>query len=282
MKLDLHIHTTDSDGTDSPTQVVESAKAAGFYAIAITDHDTLGGIAEGMAAGERVGLRVIPGCEISAGGVSEVHVLGYGLMPGCGIDELLSDMRNERFRRMELMIDRLHERGIEIDMERVKSYTNGPVGRAHLARALLEGGYVTSIKDAFNKYLAPGAVAYVPRRKLETRVVISMIRDCGGVPIVAHPGRGCSDTFWLEECLRTWKKRGLMGVEAYHPAHGLSMARALDRMARRNGLLVTGGSDYHGGVKIQKIGDGLIGWKRMEQDYKELENAISRAGHHLK
>lgn len=280
MKLDLHIHTTDSDGTDTPTQVVESAKAAGFEAIAITDHDTLGGVAEGMAAGERVGLRVIPGCEISAGGVSEVHVLGYGLMPGCGIDDMLFDMRGERTARMEKMIALLAERGIEIDIERVRSYTNGPVGRAHLARALLEGGYVTSIKDAFNKYLAPGAAAYVPRRKLETRMVISMIRDCGGVPVVAHPGRGCSDTFWLEECLRAWKKKGLMGVEAYHPAHGLSMARALDRMARRNGLLVTGGSDYHGGFKIQKLGDGLTGWKRMEQDYIALENAISKVSQH--
>ena len=135
MKLDLHIHTTDSDGTDTPTQVVESAKAAGFEAIAITDHDTLGGVAEGMAAGERVGLRVIPGCEISAGGVSEVHVLGYGLMPGCGIDDMLSDMRGERTARMEKMIALLAERGIEIDIERVRSYTNGPVGRAHLARA---------------------------------------------------------------------------------------------------------------------------------------------------
>ena len=178
------------------------------------------------------------------------------------------------------MIALLAERGIEIDIERVRSYTNGPVGRAHLARALLEGGYVTSIKDAFNKYLAPGAAAYVPRRKLETRMVISMIRDCGGVPVVAHPGRGCSDTFWLEECLRAWKKKGLMGVEAYHPAHGLSMARALDRMARRNGLLVTGGSDYHGGFKIQKLGDGLTGWKRMEQDYIALENAISKVSQH--
>lgn len=277
MKIDLHIHTTGSDGTDSPTRVVERAKTVGFAAIAITDHDTLGGISEGVEAGARVGLRVIPGCEISAGGISEVHVLGYGLVPGCGIDDMLDEMRTERYARMEGMIAKLEQVGVTISMERVKSYTNGPLGRAHLARALLEGGYVSSLKDAFNKYLAPGAVAYVPRRKLDTRSVIAMIRDCGGVPVVAHPGRGCSDTFWLEECLRAWKKKGLMGVEAYHPAHGLSMARALDRMARRNGLLVTGGSDYHGGFKIQGLGDGLVGWRRMDQDYKELESAIANA-----
>ena len=277
MKLDLHIHTTDSDGTDTPTRVVERAHELGFAAVAITDHDTLGGVTEGMEAGRRVGLRVIPGCEISAGGVSEVHVLGYGLTPGCGIDDMLTEMREERYLRMERMIEKLSEVGVEIDFETVRGYTNGPLGRAHLARALLERGYVESIRDAFSRYLAPGAVAYVPRRKLETRSVIAMIRDCGGVPVVAHPGRSCSDTFWLEECLRAWKKKGLMGVEAYHPAHGLSMARALDRMARRNGLLVTGGSDYHGGIKLQDLGDGLVGWKRMEQDYKALESAIANA-----
>ena len=146
-----------------------------------------------------------------------------------------------------------------------------------MARALLEGGHVTSIKDAFNRYLAPGAAAYVPRRKLETRSAIAMIRDCGGVPVVAHPGRSSTDTFWLEECLRAWKKKGLMGVEAYHPAHGQSMARALDRMARRNGLLVTGGSDYHGKLKAQKLGDGTSGWRRMEADYHALEDAIANA-----
>lgn len=277
MKLDLHIHTTNSDGTDTPSQVVGSAKASGFEAIAITDHDTLSGVIEGMAAGKKAGLRVIPGCEISAGGVNEVHVLGYGLVPGCGIDVMLDDMRSERYARMEQMIAKLGSVGIEIDIKQVKKYTDGALGRAHLARALLEKGYVSSIKDAFNRYLAPGAVAYVPRRKLETRSVISMIRDCGGVPVVAHPGRGCADTLHLEEYLRAWKKGGLMGVEAYHPSHGLSMARALDRMARRNGLIVTGGSDYHGGLKIQKIGDGLIGWRNIEEDYHALEDAIDSA-----
>lgn len=277
MKLDLHIHTTSSDGTDAPAQIVRRARAEGFTAIAITDHDTLGGLPEALDAGARQGLRVIPGCEISSGGVSEVHVLGYGLMPGCGIDAALADMRNERQARMERMLAKLAAVGISIDMEQIKSYTRGPVGRAHLARALLEGGYVASIKDAFNRYLAPGAAAYVPRRKLETRSAIAMIRDCGGVPVVAHPGRGCADTFWLEECLRAWKKKGLMGVEAYHPAHGLTMARALDRMARRNGLLVTGGSDYHGGLKAQSLGDGLSGWRGMESDYRALEDAIAAA-----
>ena len=275
MKLDLHIHTTSSDGTDAPAQIVRLAQSSGFTAIAITDHDTLGGLNEALSEGARVGLRVIPGCEISSGGVSEVHVLGYGLTPDCGIDETLADMRNERQTRMEEMLKKLSDVGIEIDMAQIKRYTNGPVGRAHLARALLEGGYVTSIKDAFNRYLAPDAAAYVPRRKLETRNVITMIRDCGGVPVVAHPGRGCMDTFWLEECLRAWKKKGLMGVEAYHPAHGQSMARALDRMARRNGLLVTGGSDYHGGLKALHLGDGMSGWRRMEQDYHALEDAMA-------
>ncbi len=182
MKLDLHIHTTSSDGTDAPAQIVRLAQSSGITAIAITDHDTLGGLNEALSEGARVGLRVIPGCEISSGGVSEVHVLGYGLTPDCGIDETLADMRNERQTRMEEMLKKLSDVGIEIDMAQIKRYTNGPVGRAHLARALLEGGYVTSIKDAFNRYLAPGAAAYVPRRKLETRNVITMIRDCGGVP----------------------------------------------------------------------------------------------------
>ena len=274
-KVDLHIHTTKSDGVDTPAQIVEKAKDLGMYAIAITDHDTLAGVEEALEAGRRQDLQVLPACEISAGGVSEVHVLGYGLRPGCGIDGLLEEMAADRVSRMEQMLARLRGLGIDIAFESIKGYTTGCLGRAHLARALMEGGHVASIKEAFDKYLSPTGAAYVARKKMDTRNVISLIRDCGGVPVVAHPGRGRVDTFWLEECLRAWKKRGLMGVEAYHPAHGLTMAHALDRMARRNGLLVTGGSDYHGSTKTQRIGDGMNGWTRVEQDFQALTAAIN-------
>ena len=191
MKLDLHIHTTDSDGTDTPTQVVESAKAAGFEAIAITDHDTLGGVAEGMAAGERVGLRVIPGCEISAGGVSEVHVLGYGAHAG---------LRNRRYalryaRRTHSSYgedDSAPGRTRHRDRHRARKELHQRPGGSGTPGARTARGRLCHIdkRTRSNKYLAPGAAAYVPRRKLETRMVISMIRDCGGVPVVAHPGRG--------------------------------------------------------------------------------------------
>lgn len=267
MKIDLHLHTTASDGTDTPSEVVRIAFEKGFEAIAVTDHDSMNGVEEAAQAASALGMKMIPGVEISATGEREVHVLGYG-MTRCEILEgHLARMREQRSERMRQMVYRLNRIGVGITLKQATRGATGAVGRSHLARALVFRGDARDVRDAFNRYLAPGRPAFVPREKLSVEDAIQMIREAGGISVIAHPGQERSDGYWSRERLQPLIAAGLAGLECYHPSHNAQQSADLVNTCRELGLLVTGGSDYHGAIKQVGIGDGMERWATLDDDY---------------
>lgn len=249
MEADLHSHTTASDGTQSPRANVQMAWDAGLGAIAITDHDTVSGVAEALAAGSEIGIVVVPGVEIStvAGG-QDIHILGYYVDVQ---DELflsrLASLRETRDVRNEMIITRLQELGLDITMEEVlKEVANikrkgDTVGRPHIAAVLLNKGYVSTIKEAFDRYLATGAAAYANPPRIEPATAIAWIHDAGGAAVLAHPGIYHDDA--LVESITT---QGLDGIEVFHADHSSEDEAKYLLLAERTGLLMTAGSDFHG------------------------------------
>lgn len=273
-RFDLHIHTTASDGTDSPEAVVALAAGKGFSIIAITDHDTMRGVPEAVAAGEKYGVRVIGGVEISAGGQTEVHVLGYGVRDVERLEQTLTLMRDKRAERMAGMVEKLRALGVDVTLDEVTALSGGSVGRSHLARVLIDKGVVRDVREAFAKYLSPGKPAYVEREKLGVQQAVRLIADCGGLPVIAHPGQNRGESYWGRERFHALKAYGLRGIEVYHMAHGAAQAAAFERIARAENLLVTGGSDYHGKVKNVGIGDGMQHWRRRGEDLRRFLKAL--------
>ena len=273
-RFDLHIHTTASDGTDSPEAVVALAAEKGFSIIAITDHDTMRGVPEAVAAGEKYGVRVIGGVEISAGGQTEVHVLGYGIRDAERLEQTLSLMRDKRAERMAAMVEKLRALGVDVTLDEVTALSGGSVGRSHLARVLIDKGVVRDVREAFAKYLSPGKPAYVEREKLGVQQAVRLIADCGGLPVIAHPGQNRGESYWGRERFHALKAYGLRGIEVYHMAHGAAQAAAFERIARAENLLVTGGSDYHGKVKSVDMGDGMQHWRRRGEDLRRFLKAL--------
>lgn len=273
-RFDLHIHTTASDGTDSPEAVVALAAGKGFSIIAITDHDTMCGVPEAVAAGEKYGVRVIGGVEISAGGQTEVHVLGYGVREVERLEQTLTLMRDKRAERMAGMVEKLRALGVDVTLDEVTALSGGSVGRSHLARVLIDKGVVRDVREAFAKYLSPGKPAYVEREKLGVQQAVRLIADCGGLPVIAHPGQNRGESYWGRERFHALKAYGLRGIEVYHMAHGAAQAAAFERIARAENLLVTGGSDYHGKVKNVGIGDGMQHWRRRGEDLRRFLKAL--------
>ena len=273
-RFDLHIHTTASDGTDSPEAVVALAAEKGFSIIAITDHDTMRGVPEAVAAGEKYGVRVIGGVEISAGGQTEVHVLGYGIRDAERLEQTLSLMRDKRAERMAAMVEKLRALGVDVTLDEVTALSDGSVGRSHLARVLIDKGVVRDVREAFARYLSPGKPAYVEREKLSVQQAVRLIADCGGLPVIAHPGQNHGECYWGRERFHALKAYGLRGIEVYHMAHGAAQAAAFERIARAENLLVTGGSDYHGQVKNVDMGDGMQHWRRRGEDLRRFLKAL--------
>ena len=274
IRFDLHTHTTASDGTDSPEAVVALAAEKGFSLIAITDHDTMRGVPEALAAGKRLGVRVIPGVEISAGGQAEVHVLGYGVKEVRRLEETLLRMQAMREERMVRMVEKLRRMGIDIRLDQVTALSAGTVGRSHLARALVEKRVVRDVREAFVRYLSPGRPAYVEREKLTVEEAIRLITACGGLAGIAHPGQSHGEAYWSAERFRALKPFGLRCVECHHMAHSQSVAAGFERIARQEGLLVTGGSDYHGQVKAVSLGDGMKYWTDRDADIRSFLKAL--------
>ena len=242
--IDLHVHTTASDGVKSPSEVVEYAKKIGIKALAITDHDTLDGIAEARQAGDRLGVRVVAGCEFSvAVSWGELHLLGYFLPED---DETLAGMfrhqRESRAERAAKMIQRLEAYGAPPLEETVLKFAAGaPIGRPHIARALVELGWISSVQDAFVEYLADGAPAYMPKELPALADVVSLIRELNGVTSAAHlKGRA------TEAVIRDLHTMGVDALEVVHPTHQKQHKDQLTAMAEKFGMLKTGGSDWHG------------------------------------
>lgn len=241
---DLHIHTTASDGSLTPSQVVETAARVKLAAIAVTDHDTVDGVTEALGAGRAAGVEVVPGVEISTTyeNCSEVHVLGYFIDHLCGpLRDALHALKNARFERGRKMVQRLNEAGIDVSFERVSEIAQGgAIGRPHVARALCEIGAASSMDSAFGRFLQPGGIGYVPRQKVSPVEAVRLIVAAGGVACVAHPGKVGRD-----ELVVRLIGEGLRAVEAYHPDHSPVTRRFYARFAEKHGLIAVGGSDAH-------------------------------------
>ncbi len=275
---DLHVHTDASDGQFSPEQVVSLAKGKGISLLAITDHDTLDGLNKARKQALAEDIDILPGVEISAGGANEVHILGYGIQEDMKrLHSLLRDMRREREERIRLMVKKLQQLGLAIGLEEIASPQADSLGRAHIGRVLVKKGFVDSLYDAFEKYLSPGRPGYEPRPKRKVSQVVRLLREEGAVPVIAHPGLLKMDPEDVRLLLHEWKDEGLMGLEAYHPSHLPAMTRVWDELARKCGLLVTGGSDFHGqDGRHMDIGAMLSHWPTAGEDVSQLLEAFGR------
>lgn len=245
-QVDLHLHTTASDGRLRPAEIVRLAANMGLKVIAITDHDSVEGIPEALkAAHEFPSLTVIPGVEMSTDVPhGEVHVLGYFVdYTDAGFHETLQRLRNSRVIRAQRMVDKLAGLGVHITWARVAELAgDASVGRPHVAQAMLEKGFVSSLKEAFDRYLGRNGPAYVERDKLTPPEVVELIARVKGLPVLAHPGTMPDG---LEGLLEKLKVAGLVGMEVYYSDYTPDTVNHLAAMAKRHGLLPCGGSDYH-------------------------------------
>jgi predicted metal-dependent phosphoesterase TrpH len=259
--VDLHCHSTASDGTLSPTEVVQLAKRSGLTALALTDHDTIAGCAEAAAAAKEIGIDFLPGIEISAEfpHPGTMHILGYGVDPKSEtLSKLTDTLIAGRDNRNPRIIAKLQELGLKITMEEVEQEAGGQVvGRPHIAAILLRKGYVKTIKDAFNKYLAQGAPAYFDKERLTPKQALQMIRDSGGLPVLAHAIQlRTENDAQLERIIKDLLDLGLVGIEVYHSDHNDDWIAKCEHFAKKYNLLKTGGSDFHGTNKTHiKLGD---------------------------
>lgn len=260
MAVDLHLHSDRSDGTDPPTHVVELAARAGLTTLALTDHDTLDGIAEAREAAALHGVRLIPGTELSVEWpTGTMHMLVYFLEPGRGpLQDTLQGLRTARHDRNRRILGALAEVGIDITYEDVTERARGDVvGRPHIAAVLMERGHATDIADAFDRYLAKGRVGYVDRQRLAAREAIELARASGGLPVIAHPHTLGLSRHEFAASFTELASHGLAGIEAWYAEYDPELRTHLAGLADRLGLIATGGSDFHGRHKpALSVGSG--------------------------
>lgn len=270
--VDLHVHSTASDGSMSPAELVRYALEKGLCAIALTDHDTVDGVREALEEGAKTGLEVVPGIEISVDYKPEMHILGFfPQVEGYGdIRKELKVIREGREERNRKIINRLNELGIDITIQEVKSMAMGDItGRPHIARVLLTRGYVRTIDEAFEKYLGKDGLAYFKRFELKPQDGIRAIRKAGGLPVLAHPVFLKKSYDELDRLLSELKSYGLAGIEAVYSENSREDTGSFLRLAIKHDLLVTGGSDFHGTFKSGiDLGTGRGG---LEVPYELLE-----------
>jgi len=279
--VDLHLHTTASDGVLSPSELVRYARSKGLQAVAITDHDTIEGLEEALEEGNRLGFEVIPGIEVSAAfSPGSMHLLGYFLdIHHPVLVERLRFLQRARAERNPMIVARLNALGLKVSYEEVvRASGGGQVGRPHFAQVLVEKKYVESFQEAFNRYLSKGAPAYVDKFRFTAKEAIHFIGEAGGVAVLAHPNTlGTNGYGELEKIITGLVQDGLKGIEAFYPEHSSLETAQYRALAERNGLLVTGGTDYHG---IEK--DGLdigVGRGEMKIPYSMVEQL--RAARHI-
>jgi 3',5'-nucleoside bisphosphate phosphatase len=265
--IDLHTHSTESDGIYSPSELLHKAKEAGLRILALTDHDTTGGLEEATQAARSLNIDLIPGIEINtdvSGG--EVHILGYFLeYQRPEFQNVLKVLRDARERRGQRIVELLNEHGIQISWERVREIAQGSVGRPHVAEALLEAGYVQSIGEAFDKYIGTGRFAYVPRYKLTPEDAVRLIASVNGLPAIAHP----LDLPGLAK-LRSWlpglREAGMVGLETYYGQYTGEDEHELYALANEYNLIPTGGSDFHGpGIHPTPLGGHYVPYESVER-----------------
>jgi predicted metal-dependent phosphoesterase TrpH len=251
--IDLHAHTTFSDGSMTPTELVETATALGLTAVAVTDHDTVDGLPEALAAGERLGMRVVPGVELNLEHERvTMDMLGYFLSgrPNEELKAELAELRLYRDERNTRILRRLAELGHPLDPDDLKAAAeNGAVGRPHIGEALVRRGYASSITEAFERFLRRGAPAWVDRRRLSLGAAMRLLRASGGLPVLAHPGIIRTDAGGLEHIVRDAARLGMAGIECYYPLHDEATVAQCLALAKKYALVPTGGSDFHGSIK---------------------------------
>ncbi len=243
--VDLHTHSTASDGMLTPTQLIQSAAKVGLSGIGLTDHDTTAGLAEAQTEASRLGLVVVPGVELSASYQGrEAHMLGYFIDPSnMEFQDKLAAFVKQRSERMTRMVERVNQLGIPVELDAVlEKAGTGTVGRPHLARVMIDLGAVSDISDAFNRYLGQGKPAYVPRPRLEPEDAVRLIMSAGGAPVLAHP----FSTGDARAMVSRLAPVGLAGLEVWYGEYSPEQREELRQLAEGNGLIPTGGSDYHG------------------------------------
>ncbi|HEV2492355.1 MAG TPA: PHP domain-containing protein [Terriglobia bacterium] len=248
--IDLHAHTTASDGSLTSEELVDLAAAKGLSVLAVTDHDTVAGIAAALKRGKERGVDVIPGIKLGAkwNGGGQMHILGYQIdREDPRLTDRLSWLQARRRERGERIVNRLNELGVPISWERVEQLAaTGSVGRPHVARALLEAAHVETISEAFSLYLSPGAPAYLEKAELAPAEAIELIRAAGGVAVLAHATTLKLTGSKLEACVEHLAAQGLSGIEVYWPKHTEDEKASYKRLGARYNLVATMGSDFHG------------------------------------
>ncbi|MGE4298783.1 MAG: PHP domain-containing protein [Desulfovibrionaceae bacterium] len=260
MPIDLHTHSTASDGALTPTELVTLAKQRGLDALALTDHDTVDGLEEALAAGREVGIEVVPGCELSVEtDQGNLHILALFLPSRPEkLQREMDDLVRYRHDRNRIIVDKLRELNVDITYDEVRQVAgDGPVGRPHIARVLLDRGYVTSFQQAFDRYIGDNGKAYAPKRVMTAARGIPLLKEEGATVILAHPFQLGMGTEELEDLVLQLKALGLDGIEAYYTEHSPSKTRRYLALANRMGLVVSGGSDFHGPAKPNtRLGTG--------------------------
>jgi len=277
--IDLHSHTTHSDGSATPTELISQAAAKRARAVAVTDHDTVSGLPEARAAANHFGIEFVPGVEISAEySPGTMHILGYFIdETSVELVEKLDDLKRAREERNPRIARALRELGLDITYDEVaKLAGNLVVGRPHFARVLLNKGYVSSVQDAFDRFLKKGAPGYVEKARLSPADSIALIHNAGGAAVLAHPYQLKLPTETeVEQMIGELAELGLDGVEALYSRHSVSQRARYSEIAASHGLVVTGGSDYHGTYKPDI--DIVTGLGDLEVPYELLEHLRERA-----
>lgn len=273
MKADLHMHSTASDGEYAPQELMRLSKEASLDVVALTDHDSVSGVEQATRAARALGMRLIPGVELSCGADKEIHVLGYGLdVSNKVLTRFCRERREERAFRAQRMVMQLADNGVHISLARVHELARGVIARPHVARAIVEAGYANGIQDAFERYLLPGRCGYAPKQDVKVAEAAALIRGAGGVAVLAHPMKlACGDEL-LSALITEWSAQGIEGIEVYHPSAQNHDVARLDKLARRLGLLVTGGSDFHGEHvrEDRQLACQTARWHTMEKDVRAL------------
>jgi 3',5'-nucleoside bisphosphate phosphatase len=260
-KADLHVHTRASDGDLSPGEIVALAAKRELLAVAITDHDTMTGAPEGLQAGSRLNVNVIPGIEISAVyDPGTLHMLGYfGDFPSW-LEDDLERIQKGRLDRLPRIIERLKGIGLDVSIEDVSHIAgDAQIGRPHIAKALIKNGYVKNFEEAFDKYLGKGKPAYVEKEKLTWKEAIALIKRHNGISVLAHPFTLELKGYELKTLVICMKDAGLNGIEVYYPEHTPEQTKLYKAIALDAGLMLTGGSDFHTPDRGAALGDCGIG-----------------------
>lgn len=274
-RIDLHIHTTASDGTFTPEEVVREASRLGLAAVAITDHDSAAGYPAAAAEGEKCGLEVVPGIEISTKFRSAVHILGYYIdVDSPALEEVLEWMHRDREERNVKLCAMLRASGVDIDIERMHARFGDLVGRPHFAEIMIENGMARDMNDAFERLLNKNRPYFIPRQFLPIERSIEIIREAGGTAVLAHPFQYRLDEEALRELIEHCMASGLEGIECRYSGYDARMCAYLESLAAEYGLVRTGGSDFHGTIKS----DILLGTGKGELSvpYAFLEELRSR------